>query len=183
MVEYKSTHWTQSIYNIGEETDRVPRTVTEAKWHQSGGMLGIHGFTSTLYKTPERPREWLGRIWVKHSKGNTGQYEVGMKRSYPDGTRFIDRLKNEVGDDFEVRLRFKENGLWRSKVIFSEHAKRPAGYDGLMQSCASCHDEAGTGIYGNGLVPGGDTIISDELPWHLLNGTTMFDRRRYRNSD
>ncbi len=182
MTEYKPTRFTQSIYNQGEETDKVSRFVTAAKWHQSGGMLGIHGFNSRLYKlVPDGGKDYLSKIWVKHSFGPTGQYEVGLNRDYPNGTRFIDRLSNEDGKDFEARLRFKKDGKWQSKVIFSDHAARPQGYAGLSQSCASCHDEAGTGIYGAGLVPGGDTVISDELNWALLSGLTQQQRRNVRN--
>lgn len=186
MEEYTRTKSTQRIYNQGEETDRVSRFVTDQKWHQSGGMLGITGYKSRVYKfTPAPVRTFASRIWVKHSfateRNPSGQYEVGLNRSYPNGTRFIDRLTNsESGKDFEVRMLAKSNNKWRAKVVFSDESERPAGYVGLKQTCSSCHDEAGTGIYGDGLVPGGDFVISDEFDWSILRTLSQQDRRMIR---
>jgi hypothetical protein len=96
--------------------------------------------------------------------GSNFQSNRALVRDYPDGSRFDDVLSHE-GIVFEHRMREKVNGRWRSKVIFSNVDARPNGYHGLKVTCASCHEEAGTGGYGEGLVPGGDTIISDPMQW------------------
>jgi cytochrome c len=69
---------------------------------------------------------------------------------------------------FEHRVRSKDSGRWYSRIEYVDEAARPDGYTGLKVSCASCHSEAGTGKYNDGLVPGGDTVLSDPLDWSLV---------------
>ena len=76
---------------------------------------------------------------------------------------FIDALSYE-GKPFEIRQREKKNGRWDSSILFRDKAARPPGYTGLKLACSTCHDEAGTGGYGVGLVPGGDGVLSDPFP-------------------
>lgn len=170
--KYEPTRWTQSIYVLsGHDTiDRVPTNRLDSKWHQSGGMAGINGVTSEKYRLlPEAPREWIGTIQVWN--GSNYQPNRGLLRTYADGTRFDDVLSYR-GQVFEHRTREKRGGRWSAKVIYSDHDARPPGYNGLQQTCASCHDEAGSGGYATGLVPGSDETISDPLPWHLV-GTAV----------
>ena len=129
-------------------------------------MHGIKGAVSEKFRTlPAEPKNWVGVIQVKNSFGYM-QPNRGMKREYPDGSRFDDVLSYQ-GVVFEHRMREKKEGKWKSRVAYSNEKARPPGYTGLTATCASCHSEAGTGKYGVGLVPGGDTVISDPLPWTL----------------
>lgn len=160
-VRYEKARFTQSIYKnqFGSQIDPVPIGFIASKWHQPGGMEGISGWRSDLYKLIGGGRLWTGGIPVKNSFGNF-QTELGHKREYDDGTLFIDSLSYE-GKPFEIRQRKKVSGAWQSDVIFRDKEARPPGYAGLKMACSSCHDEAGTGGYGVGLVPGGDTVLSD----------------------
>lgn len=170
-VEYKSDEWTQSIFTF-YSTDRVIRRVPieklEAKWHQSGGMEGIKGVVSRKYKTQPSPvvqrLDFIEVEFTDTAGQKQKQKELGIVRSYPDGTRFEDKLYyNDIL--FEHRVREKKDGKWDSFIEFREILARPPGYNGLKASCASCHNQAGTGLYGVGLVPGGDTVLSDPFDW------------------
>jgi hypothetical protein len=158
--------WTQSIFSVlgeGAAIKRVPVASLERKWQVSGGMEGIRGVTSHKYATlPRPPRTWAGPIAVHN--GRNLQDNIGLKRSYPAGSRFDDILTYR-GRVFEHRARTKDADGWRSRVLWSDRSARPPGYAGLSVTCASCHDEAGTGKYDAGLVPGGDTVLSDPLDW------------------
>lgn len=165
MVMYRSSRYTQSIYklNSASRIDRVPRSALLPKWQVPGGMEGVTGWRSDLYKMiPDGGLLWTGNIPVKNSFGHF-QTELGHKRSYPDGTVFFDVLTNaKTNEIFEHRERRKVAGQWKSRVVYSDDDARPRGYVGLKGvSCSSCHNEAGTGGYGVGLVPGGDGVISD----------------------
>ena len=175
---YEASAWTQaiSVLNDRDHIAKVPVKGTRSKWHQSGGMDGIAGVTSEKYRTvPSKPREWIGTIQVWN--GSNYQPNKGLIREYPDGTRFDDVLSYK-GRVFEHRAREKEDGKWINDVIYADADARPPGYTGLKQTCASCHNRAGMGTpeadgrstYANGLPPGGDTVISDPLPWHLVRG-------------
>lgn len=174
-VEYSRDGYTQAIAETWrgrwvDTIDKVPIGNVEAKWHVSGGMQGIRGWTSTKYRVlPEgkQVKTKIGNVPVWN--GANYQYNRGIVREYPDGTEFIDVLKNDQGVVFEYRVHRKENGKWLSSAEYSNEAARPKGYTGLKQTCASCHNEAGTGKYGAGLVPGGDHVISDPLDWRLIN--------------
>lgn len=166
---YESARYTQSIavVNGRDEIDQIPIENLEPKWRHSGGMEGIRGVRSEKFRTVPRGLEsWIGDISVRNSLGYD-QDNRGIKRNYPDGTRFDDVLWHE-GAVFEHRVREKVKGRWRSTVVYSNPRARPAGYTGLKDTCASCHEQAGTGSYGAGLVPGGDTVLSDPLDWSLV---------------
>lgn len=169
-VKYKSDGWTQTIYiltdNAGrrDRIDYAPISGLAIKWHQSGGMDGIKGFHSDKYRLLPSPAVYrIDDIQVLNSFGYY-QANRGIVRSYPSGTRFDDVLSYK-GKVFEHRMREKVDGVWKSRTLFKDEKARPPGYTGLTVSCASCHDEAGTGGYAVGLVPGGDTVLSDPLDW------------------
>jgi hypothetical protein len=168
---YVPTKYTQSIYTVAGEggrphIDQVPIAELDRKWHQSGGMADYPGVVSEKYRTlPAKPQSLIGDVSVKTSFGS--QINQGLKREYADGTRFDDVL-SYGGKVFEQRTREKQGGKWTSTVTFTDEQARPPGYHGLTQTCASCHNQAGTGSYAAGLVPGGDTVLSDPLPWALV---------------
>lgn len=171
-TEYQSAKYTQSISILNDRDVVVPTHIrwVDAKWHQSGGMAGLTGWTSRKYKTlPEGTRvvSRIASIQVKNSYGYF-QPNRGIVRSYPDGTRFDDVLATAKGV-FEHRMREKVDGKWESSVIYRNVANRPQGYTGLKVTCGSCHEVAGTGGYNAGLVPGGDTVLSDPLDWSVFN--------------
>lgn len=165
------TEWTQSLFSLNgfRQVSKTPRAALDPKWRFPGGLAGVRGWTSQKFRhVPSPPAQWLGAVRVTNPLG-VPQTEFGLVRSYPDGTRFDDILSSPSGV-FEHRVRRKEGGSWQSFVAFRDESKAPPGYKKLAESCSSCHDQAGTGSYGQGLVPGGDTVISDELPWHLVGG-------------
>lgn len=168
-VEFLSSPYTQEIAvtNGFDRISKVYRTGLEAKWQVSGGMVGIKGVTSKKYAlVAPKSFHWIDNIQVLNSLGYY-QPNRGIVRKYGDGTRFDDVLYYQ-GKVFEHRVREKLDGRWKSTVIFRDHEARPAGYTGLKVTCASCHEEAGSGGYAAGLVPGGDTVISHPLDWSLV---------------
>lgn len=168
-VRYTPTAWTQSIAVVSgrDSITPVPISRLDGKWQASGGLLGIKGWVSEKYKyVPEGGWSWVGDIQVLNGL-NSYQNNRGIKRSYPDGTIFHDVLRNDAGVVFEHRVRSKNGGMWKSEVVHRDAAARPAGYTGLKVSCASCHVQAASGGYATGLVPGGDTVLSDPLDWSV----------------
>lgn len=166
MKRYKRASYTQEIA-VTNNVDRITpvhRTQLENKdWLQSGGMLGIEGYRSDLYRNDiaeSGVESWIDNISVKNSLGYF-QDNRGWVAKFPDGARFLDVLSNtKTGNVFEIRQRLKEEGKWRNAVIFTDEKERPAGYTGLTKSCVSCHEKAGTGNYASGLTPGGDFTLS-----------------------
>lgn len=161
MVRYKRAQNSQSIIVLNNRDSITPvsRSLLDSHWRQSGGMDGLSGFRSDLYKNDAEPQVWVGDIQVKNSFGFY-QPNRGFKSLWPDGSRFLDVLSTDRGV-FEIRQRLKRNGKWDSSVLFMEEKARPKGYNGtLARSCNSCHSESGSGAYGLGLVPGGDGVIS-----------------------
>lgn len=172
--KYTPAKYTQRIATTnGRPTIRaVPiSAMPDTRWHASGGLLGVKGWRSEKWKwTPRPEREWVAGIVVLNSFNNY-QTELGMVRTYPVGTEFHDVLYNEKsGKVFEHRVRKKEADGWDSHVEYRDEKERPPGYTGLKVSCASCHREAGTGGYAVGLVPGGDTVLSDPWDWTIARG-------------
>lgn len=166
---FEGTPWTQEIAvtNDKDRITRVRRADLELKWQVPGGMEGVQGWRVEKYRhVPDKVRSWIGDISVKNSLGYM-QNNRGVKREYPVGTRFDEVLSTDKGV-FEHRVAEKGEKGWKRYVAFTDESARPARYKGLEQSCASCHDKAGTGGYATGLVPGGDTIISDPLDWSLV---------------
>lgn len=140
---YESAKHTQSI-SVLNERDRIEAVpiadLSDRRWHQPGGMEGITGYTSERFRfIPEgqRVRTWIGNIEVENSIRNGRlkldgspdhfrQFNRGLKREYPDGTRFDEVLRNaDTGLVFEHRVRLKRGGKWLSEVIHKDVAARP----------------------------------------------------------
>ncbi len=165
MIPYKRAKFTQSIVveNDRDKISKVSRNNLESKWHQSGGMLGLD-FQSDVYLNPiaATPDIWVGNIGVLNSDGFI-QQNRGYKLLFHNDSKFMDVLSHN-GKVFELRQREKTNGKWASSILFESAKHRPRGYVGLTVSCNSCHNQAGTGGYGSGLVPGGDGVLSYPIP-------------------
>lgn len=172
-TEYKSAIYTQSVFRLNDRPtlrlERIRNVGENQKWTRSGGIPTTTAFSSRKYRSGGKPTYKTTLVSVKNSFGHY-QNELGLTRTYPDGARFDDVLYNEAGGIFEHRIREKIDGKWRSRVEYKEPTVRPNGYNGLTETCASCHNQAGTGDYGVGLVPGGDTVLSDPMDWSQLRG-------------
>jgi len=180
---YESARYTQNIAVVNDRDRIAPHTIAslpDRRWHQPGGLEGVSGWRSERYRhLPGPVRTWVGNVEVENSiptgrlkpdgtPEHYRQFNRSIQREYPDGTRFDELLVNAAtGKVFEHRVRTKRAGRWLSEVWHKDEAQFPAGYAGLKVSCSSCHAEAGTGKYDAGLVPGGDTVLSDPLPWHV----------------
>lgn len=172
MKRYKRASMTQEIFVLesgGRDYDKIiPKSrldlhARDNRWLVSGGLLGIAGFRSDLYRndTAANSREYVGDISVLNSLGYH-QNNRGWRREFADGSKFLDVL-SAGGEVFEIRQRLKESGKWRNSVIFTDEAARPKGYTGLTVACVSCHnakDGAGTGPYAGPLVLGSDQTFS-----------------------
>lgn len=137
------------------------------KWAVPGGLFGVTGWKSTLYKhVPYGTARWVDNIPVWN--GTNYQNNRGWVRSYADGAMFVDVLTNEkTGKVFEARIAEKHEGKWERYVAYKDVTQRPPGYHGLQMKCVACHnnvDGPGTGGYAEGLVPGSDTVVSDPFP-------------------
>ncbi len=173
-VPYTPAKYTQSLSQLREAGSpffarkTLPVRITDlpnTDWHQSGGKHGIKGVFSVKYKTASAVSKYAP-ISVLNQFGHY-QSEYGIVRMYPDGARFDDVLWYK-GKVFEHRTRIKADGEWSSSTVFKDETARPPGYAGLKVTCASCHNQAGQGKYGAGLVPGYDGVFSDELDWSVV---------------
>ena len=174
---YVPARHTQQVFNR-TVTQAVPRSHLEAKWNVPGGLEGISGWKSDLYRSvPGQASVWRGDIevwagnywqWGNGSVVYEGgvpkkayQTEMAWQRSYPVGSWFADVLSKD-GGVFEVRVREKREAGWESYVAYRDPKYRPDGYVVLpSRSCNECHSQAGSGGYAVGWVPGGDGVISD----------------------
>lgn len=169
LVKYSRARLTQSIAttNGRPSIDLVPIRSLEAHWRQPGGLQDVPRgmWRSDLYKfIAAGGWTWLDRLPVKNSFGFF-QRELGHTRAYADGTFFADVLSNREGQVFEVRYREKVNGRWENSIAYRERSARPKGFFRIkLRQCHICHDQAGSGGYGTGLVPGGDGVLSDPFP-------------------
>ena len=136
-----------------------PRSALEAKWQVPGGLVGVHGWSSTLY-------QWKGnrsRDWTDHVDVNDRNSEIIKKRSYNDGAVFADVLRHD-GKVFAIRIAEKRDGQWDRYTAFRNPSVEPAGYQHVKSSmCAGCHDQAGGGGYGTARIPGGDGNLSARM--------------------
>lgn len=171
MKRYTPSTVTQriAVTNSRDTIQQAPIRDLESKWHGSGGMVGLTGWKSEKFKNQTVSVSRIADISVLNGLGYF-QNNRGIVRTYPDGTRFDDVLSNDQGDVFEHRTREKQDGRWKSQILFSNESARPKGYTGLSVACSSCHNQAGTGGYATGLIPGGDTVLSDPLDWSLVGG-------------
>jgi hypothetical protein len=160
---YRPAKYTQriAVTNDRDTITPVPRTQLEAHWQVPGGLVGVSGWRSTLYKRlPGEPHTRIANLPVWN--GSNYQYNRGWHRSYADESEFLDVLVNDLGAVFEVRRAYKLDGAWYRSVHYRNRSARPSGYTGTGD-CVSCHGQAGSGSYAAGLVPGGDTILSDPI--------------------
>ena len=166
LVRYKRAQYTQEIATTNGRPRITPvhRLNLESRWHQSGGMDGITGWRSDVYRLIEA-EPYQARLPVLNSFGFF-QNELGWTRVYPPNARFDDVLSNtETGKVFEHRTATKAKGVWTRRVIYSDETQRPADYTGLTVTCASCHDSfPGSGGYASALVMGADGVFSDPFP-------------------
>ena len=162
---YKRARYTQriSVTNGLDAILRVPRREVDNEWLHSGGLRGLSGWKSDVYKyVPAGGEAFVANLPVWN--GSNFQNNRGWTRSYPDGTVFFDILSNSEGKVFEGRMAMKEKGKWTRRVVFTDIEARPSGYHGLKQSCASCHDHnPGSGGYAVGMISGADTVFSDPV--------------------
>ena len=133
----------------------VPRSQAKEEWNVAGGLLGVSGWSSLLYKKANA-REYLGY----HPDG-----AITWQRSYADGAIFAEVLRNDNGTVFEVRYAEKQDGQWDRHVAYRNSSAYPSGYTPVKSSaCVSCHAKSGETLYGGSpAVPGGDTILSDPI--------------------
>lgn len=177
-VRYLPTLLTQEIA-VTNDRDRitpVSKFNLPTKWHVPGGLDGVEGWSSTLYKYIPKDasdNHHIGNILVVNGipNGRGGfftQQNRGHKRSYPVGTIFTDVLSNANGEVIEHREWEKINDYGEIKWIpgvYRTNAQRPEGFPKIKSNqCITCHSEAGTGGYATGLIPGGDNILSDPFP-------------------
>jgi len=176
MKPFRRAKFTQAIYRLGgfdrkfARTDKVDRSKMEEKWNVPGGLVGVNGWRSELYRSV--PSVEVKKGFISVLNGFTArdldgsiyavrQDEEGWKRSYADGTMFADVLSTDKGI-FEIRLAEKRDGKWERYVAWSDADAAPQGYVRPSRAeCAVCHSQAGTGSYGVGLIPGGDTVLSE----------------------
>lgn len=160
---YHHAEYTQAIYILNDQRviEPIHRTRLERKWQFPGGLDSVDGWASDLYAfVPNEAKAYQAFMPVKNSFGHY-QNEIGWKRDYPSGSWFADVLSKD-GDVFEIRVREKQDGQWASYVAFRDARKYPDGYISVSsRKCAECHNQAGTGEYGVGLVSGSDTVLSD----------------------
>jgi hypothetical protein len=174
MERYKPAKLTQSIFKYTGNPNGiirgVPRSETEPKYQVPGGLVGVKGWRSELYRyVPDEPRQFHVMFPVRNSVGYI-QHEAAFQRQYPDETEFDDVLVNESsGRVFEHRVSQKLNGRWERFVAFKDASERPTGYQPLKSGeCQGCHNHSDR-TYGNGLPSGGDEIFSDpfrDFPGH-----------------
>lgn len=173
-VRYAPATHTQSVDRMQDFGGPLrPRTIavpiaamSNTDWHQSGGIRGLKGVTSEKYSL-RAGKSWWTPLPVTNSYGNT-QHERGIVRVYDDGSRFDDVLWYK-GRVFEHRTRTKVDGKWTNTVTYRDESAAPPGYKPVkLAECATCHNKAGTGGYSEGLVPGGDTVLSDPLDWSVV---------------
>lgn len=166
MERYQPFELTQSIFKYVNNPNGiirgVNRSATEAKYQVPGGLLGVSGWRSELYRTKIRAVERPAFIGVKNDSNNY-QNEVAFLRSYPDGAEFDDVLINiSTNRVFEHRVAQKVDGKWERFVAYRDSTQAPPGYVApRSKDCSSCHKDAASGGYGVGLAPGGDEIFSD----------------------
>lgn len=156
--------YTQAIAttNNAPSIDLVHRSRLEAKWQVPGGLEGVSGWHSDVYRMRAKVKTWQTYMPVLNRFGYF-QNELGYTRSYEDGTTFADVLSKD-GKVFEVRYAVKRDGHWDRFVAFKDVSARPSGYaPPTSKQCVECHSQTGSGNYGVGMVPGGDTIISEPL--------------------
>lgn len=147
-----------------------PRSRLDPKWNTPGGLIGVSGWSSRLYRTKgTKAREFL----IRQDPGDSSS-TVTWDRSYPDGTAFADVLRNDKGKIFEIRLAEKLDGVWDRYVAYRNRDARPHGYAPPgREMCVACHRKAGRSEYGEAANPGGDDVFSDPMEALEHGGTVQ----------
>ena len=163
LEQYQSATKTQVTFRrVTGYIAPADRSLVEERWNVPGGLLGVRGWTSALFRSQHRPRVFLAR-----QSPYSDVDAVTWYREYPNGTTFADVLQNDAGEVFEARIAEKRGGKWDRYVAYRNAAHRPAGYLPPKRSaCESCHSQTGIAVYGGAAIPGGDGVFSD--PYHHL---------------
>ena len=121
--------------------DMVELEDTSLKFAHSGGLKDFVGWTSV--KGLALPKDKKILVWMENTDVRAFALVPRWRWSFPEGTVAVDALFNSDGKIFEIRSQTKGKKDWTSKVVYKNPNNFPAGYKGLKQSCASCHDNAG----------------------------------------
>lgn len=156
----RATMTQQSFRRWSGVISPFPRSRTLAKWRSPGGLEGVHGWSSRLYRT----KGMRVRAFLTRQDPSDGNSAVTWWQNYPDGSTFADVLRNDAGVVFEVRIAEKSSGEWERFIAYKKASARPEGYSPLKRSdCRSCHLSAGIAEYGGTANPGADGIFSHPI--------------------
>ncbi len=139
-----------------------PRLRQEAKWQIPGGLVGVQGWSSRLYRT----RGLRTQAYLTRQDPSDGSSTITWAHTFPVGSVFADVLTNAHGAIFEIRLAEKADDGWQRFVAYKNVAARPHGYAvPSRNACRECHAGAGRSEYGaaEGANPGADTVLSVPL--------------------
>jgi hypothetical protein len=184
---YRPTNYTQRLaVTNGQETNHVYRLDQDDVWTNAppalnpnrlfpwavpGGLHEVRGWGNRVgiaIPDGKKVQIWRERVEVPLSSRPLSKF----RWSFPDGTVLADMLFTREAV-FELRLREKVQGKWKSTVPFRDLDAAPKGYTGPGKRCAECHDQAGSQLqYGIGL-RGSDGAFS---PSPLVEGTLTPDR-------
>jgi hypothetical protein len=145
---YALTPRYQSMFTMDGGRDRfaVPTTIHDAEGPEhhpfivSGGMQGLTGWRSA--KGLDVPDGKKIAVWKENTDVRAFSLVPRWRWKFPVGTVAYDVLSTDAGV-FEIRTQTRAEDGWETKVTHRDADKAPAGYTGLNQSCASCHNRAG----------------------------------------
>lgn len=109
----------------------------------SGGMASIPHHRWSSYKGLDIPSGTKIDVWSEDTDVRAFALVPRWRWSFPRGTIAYDVLANDRDEVFEIRTQEKEDEGWATKVVFRDKDKAPEGYNGIEQSCASCHSRTG----------------------------------------
>ena len=171
LKQYAPTRFSQYIvvrdglpYHAWHEINRNDPSVnvrmlnpnSQSPWKVSGGMESLHGWKSLkLAKIQGTVNVWNQDIPIARA----GRALPGIRWSFPDGTVFADLLTGPDGRPFELRMRTKIKGKWRSTIEFEDASAAPKGYHGAGR-CATCHEKAGDSQQYGIMIRGNDQCFS-----------------------
>jgi hypothetical protein len=183
---YRPTSFTQRLaITNGQDTNHVYRLDQDDVWGNSppalnpnrlfpwaapGGLHEVSGWGSRVgiaIPDGKKIQIWRERVEVPLSSRPLPK----VRWSYPDGTVLADVLFTREAV-FELRLREKVQGKWKSTVPFRDLDAAPKGYTGPGKRCAECHDQAGSQLQYGISLRGSDGAFS---PAPLVEGTLMPD--------
>jgi hypothetical protein len=116
--------------------DRDTMSGDGAELTVSGGLAG-HRFRSI------KGIDFAGKkviVWQEATDVRAFALVPRWRWQFQQGTVAYDFLLNGHGQPFELRSQTKGSGYeWETDILFKDVSARPAGYEGLKQSCVSCH--------------------------------------------